>query len=466
MDIAKRLLKWKHAVYVPLVLAAVITGRQYFLPGPTRPQVQAEEAPRSAESPPAVHVEFVHPQLGEMDRTSTQPGSVQAYESVRLYSEVSGFLKKLSVDIGDRVKQGQVLAAIDVPELEKQVQRNAALLVQAKTKVDQMKARLDSAVADQEAAEAAVVQAEANAKSKTAALRFREQQYGRYKQLAVLKSIDERMVDEKFSERDAAQEAYHAAVAAITTTKANVKAAAAKITQARADIAAAEAEVQVARAELEKSQVLVRFGTITAPFDGVIAQRGVFPGDFVQAANSGGVNHPPLLTVQRTDLLRVVIQVPDRDVPYANPGDPAVVEVDALPGEKFPGTISRIANSEDASTRLMRVEIDLPNQTGRICSGMYGRVKLVLEKSKLLAVPSTCIVSRTQTGNGTVYVVRGDRVQLQPVALADDNGHNVGIISGLRAEDNVVIHPSGSLRDDLRVAASPAEEHAQAGHGH
>src|SRR5262249_30321052 len=200
---------------------------------------------------------------------------------------------------------------------------------------------VDSAQADLLAAKAAVVQAEATAKSKAAERRFREQQLKRMQDLFALKSIDERLVDEKTEQRDAAREAEQAAKAAVETSRAQVAAADARIHQAEADVLEAQASVKVAEAELEKAQVLVRFGTIHAPFDGVVTQRSVFPGDFIRAASEGSL-HLPLLTVQRTDRMRVIVQVPDRDVPYTDPGDPAVVEIDALPEKKFPAKVSRL----------------------------------------------------------------------------------------------------------------------------
>src|SRR5262249_25067335 len=148
-----------------------------------------------------IHVEVTHPQKGGVDRTTAQPGSVQSFESVNLYAGVSGYLKNLTVDIGDRVRRGQVLAQVAVPELEKQVPRHASALEQARARVQQMKARVASAQAELEAVRAAVVQAEATVRSKAAELRFREQQLRRMKDLFALKSIDERLVDEKTEQR-------------------------------------------------------------------------------------------------------------------------------------------------------------------------------------------------------------------------------------------------------------------------
>lgn len=404
----------------------------------TKPEVRGEVPAAPAE---ATRVEVVHPRSGTMPRVTTQPGSVLAYESVQLYAGVSGFLKSQAVDIGDRVKSGQPLAVLDVPEQETQVRRHSAALEQARAKVVQTKTRVTIARADLEAAQAGVVQAETTEKSKAAELRFREQQLNRMKELLALKSVDERLVDEKTEQRAAAFEAEKAAAAAVVTTKALVTSARAKIELAEADIAEAEAQVKVTQAELDKAQLFVRFATVTAPFDGVITQRNFVPGDFVRAAD--GNPRQPLLTVQRTDRMRVIVQIPDRDVPYADPGDEAVVEIDALPDEKFPAKIARIASMEDASTRLMQAEIDLPNPQGKIRNGMYGHVTIVLEKTQLLAVPVSCLIGKPQNGKGSVFVVRGGRARQVSVRIASDDGVNIGIVSGVTAKDAVIHHPGG-----------------------
>lgn len=424
----------------------------------------AHEPKAAPERPGGARVEVVRPAKGAMDRTTTQPGTVQSFQSVQLYAGVAGYLKSQTVDIGDHVKRGQELARVDVPELEKQVQRHASAVDRARAVVQQMKARVASAKADLLAANAAVVQAEAIFKSKGAELRFRQKQLERMRDLFAQRSIDERLVDEKQEQRDAAAETENAARAAIATTRAQVAAANAKIQQAESDVVEAEAEVKVAQADLEKAQVLVRFATIVSPFDGVITYRSMFPGDFVKAATEG--IHTPLLTVERTDLMRIVVQIPDRDVPYANQGDPAVIELDALPGKEFHRTVARVARSEDAQTRLMRLEIDLPNPDGKICHGMYGRVTILLEKSDLMAVPSSCLAGKEKGGVGFVYVVREGIARMVQVVLGPDNGVKVGILKGLKAEDEVILQPGGTIQDGDPVNAVVVDANAKSAATH
>lgn len=441
-------------IFIVLALSAA-AGFGWFTLGPSESprHVQAADHAGSAAdeaAPSAVAVDTVRPRQGDMDRTTTQPGSVQAFESIQLYAGVTGRLKYQPVDIGDHVKADQVLAIIDVPDIDKEVQRYQAAVKQAKARALQMQSRVDSAKADLDVAEAAVTFAEANAKSKAAELRFREKQLSRMKDLFALKSIDERLVDEKTEQRDTAQEAERAARASIISSKAQVIAAKAKVAQAEADLVESEAAIDVAQGDVEKEQAIQQFATIKSPCDGVITQRTMFPGDYVRKADSSGQT-PPMLVVQCNDRFRVVVQVPDRDVPFTQPGDPAELEFDALPDHTFPARVSRISEVEDPQTRLMRIEIDLRNKDGLIHAGMYGRVKILLQKSDLLSVPTSALAEKPEHGRSSVFVVRDGIAHRVGVRVSEDNGIKVGILSGLHANDVVVNSPPQSLTDGSAV---------------
>jgi RND family efflux transporter MFP subunit len=416
------------------------------------PQLEATP-PESRGDPPSageVHVQVKYPRKGGVERSTTQPGSVQAFESVDLYAGVSGYLKAQTVDIGDRVTKGQVLATVDVPDLDKQIERDRAAIDQARARVKVMNARVKSARADLKAAEAAVKQAAATHKSKKAERRYRDQQLARYQNLLDLKSIDERMVDEEVERHEAAVEAEAAAAEAITTAEARAIASQAKIEQADADVGEAEAEVGVAQANLNKSLVLKSFATLVAPFDGVVTRRNFFPNDYIDAANTGA-GHVPLLNVQRTDLFRVVVQIPDRDVPACHGGNRATVQFETLGGKQFPGKVSRISYSEDPETRLMHVEVDLPNPTGEIKNGMYGHATIYLDRVDSLIVPSSALVGKSEGGKGHVYVVRDGRARLTPVVVGSDNGIEASVLGGLKPEDPVITDPGAGVEDGAAV---------------
>ena len=298
-----------------------------------------------------------------------------------------------------------MLAVVDVPELRSQMKRGRALVEQANARVDQMKSRVKSAEADLDAAKASVTKSQASYQSAAAWVRYRGLQLKRMQELSASGSIEERLVDEAKEHYEASVETERSAKEEIAVSRAKVVACEAKIDQAQADVKEAKAEVDVAEADLERVQVQLAFATIVAPFDGVVTQRRYFVGDFIRSANESA--NEPMLTVERTDLFRVVVQVPDRDVPYTDESDPAFVQIDALPGQKFPGKVSRKSDREDPITRLMRIEVDLPNPSGKIRDGMYGQVTIVLDSgSNVLSVPSSCIVGKVADGKASVYVMR------------------------------------------------------------
>jgi RND family efflux transporter MFP subunit len=444
---------WTLWAFVVVLTIAPAAGVVVYL---TRPGTQAEADTLTAapETPGTVAVQVVRPEKGKLPRTTHQPGTVQAFDLARLYAQVSGYLTAENVDIGDHVKKGQVLIEIEVPELVKKRDRAAAAVDQANARVKLAEARVASATADRKAAQAKVVQANATERSAKAWRTFREKQLKRMQDLFALKSIDERLVDESQDQAEAAAETERSARAAISTAEAEEEAAAAKVKQAEADVASAQADVKVAQAELAQAQVQVDFARVTAPYDGYVTQRSLLPGDFVRAATEGS-GGAPLLTVERTDKMRVVVQVPDRDVPYCEPGDPAVVEIDALPGKKFNARVARIARAEDPQSKLMHVEIDVPNPKGEIRQGMYGWVTIILNtEADQLSVPSGCLVGKAQKGQGAVYVVREGRARLVPVQIGVDNGELVAVEKGLTAGDEVVLQPPPDLHDGAPVTVS------------
>jgi HlyD family secretion protein len=424
------------------------------------PKANGGEPGKVSGSGSGLTVHVIRPQVGGMERTSDQPGTVQAFESAHLFAEVPGYLVEQGVDIGDPVTKGQVLARIDVPDLVKQVESHRAAVDQARANVLVMEARVESARADLEVADSTVVKTEASAKSALSMRNFREKQFRRMEELYHTKSVEERLVDEYQEQAEAAVEAERAARAAIVSSKAQVTAQKAKIRQTEADVVNAQAAVKVAQAELEKAEVMVQFATIKSPYDGVVTQRNFFRGDFIRAATAGNqLAH--LLTVERTDKMRVVVQIPDRDVPYTTKGAPAFVEIDALPDthvKKIEGKVCRTAGAEDPQTRLMRAEIDLPNPDGRLRQGMYGKVRIVLEDSHtVLSLPSSCILGKSERGKAVVFVVRDGHAHRIPVEIGADNGVRAAVLVGIKADDVVVLNPNASWLDDAPVTAILSE---------
>ena len=417
-------------------------------PSPGRSNEAEPTAGRDDSGTDAVAVEVVKPQPGGITRTSTQPGSVHAYEYAALYAKVSGYLKTLNVDIGDRVKEGQELAVIDDPELVEEEKHAEALLKQAKAAVKQFEAAVEQAKASLLSFEKKVDEAKAEIARYTSTRRFREKELARYKDLYSRQSVPKSVVDEEEEHLDAAVAAESAAKAGVETAVAQVAEAKAKVDKSQADLAEAKEEVQVADSNLAKAKVLVNYMTIRSPYTGVVTERLVHPGFFVRSAAEG--SEKPLLSVARTDKMRIVTYVPDRDVPYVDIGDTAEIKLDAL-RETIEGKVTRFADSEDPDSRTMRTEVIVPNPTGRIRQGMFGDMTIILEKTNAaLTIPSGSLVGESKNGKSAVYVVRDGKAKLVPVHVGVDDGLKVEVVAGLTADDQVIITKTG-LTDGIAV---------------
>lgn len=458
---------WTGRFLIGAIVCAVVVGGWFaFNRGKPAagPSVAAAAEPAMGES---VRVEVIRPTPGGVERTSTQPGTVEPFESADLYAKASGYLaeqsverdgKKVPVDIGTHVRAGEILARIAVPEYEKQVQRDTAAVRDAAAKVKQMEAHLAAARAEAKAADAAVALAKVLVRAKTSYRQYREKQRNRIQDLARKEAIEPKVADEQEDFYLSALEAENAAKEGVNAADERDSAAHARLTQAEADVDEAKADVLVATATLERSKVLLDYTVIRSPYTGVVTRRSFHVGDFIKSADQGG--NVPLLSVERTDLVRVVVQVPDRDVPYVHQGAPAVIEIDALTGVTFETRgddkveVARWADSEDPGTRTMRTEVDVKNTQGLLRTGMFGRATLYLGTgpANALRIPSAALVGKAEGGRGTVHVVRDGKAKSVAVRYATDNGVEVEIVSGLAPTDEVIVRANGPIDDGTPVA--------------
>lgn len=455
-----------------LIVAVVVCagiGGTYVMLGPYKAAEAAnaeEHEPRSDRTASTVEVEAVHPDVGGLQRTTTQPGSVIPDKSADLFAKVSGYLQEQSVDIGSHVKEGDVLAVIEMPELHKQVARSKAALDQAKAQVKQAEAHVTTAKAEAHAAKEMIALYKANVNNAESMLSFRDKVYKRMYNLAnIEKAIDLKLVDEKEEQKHAAEASLTSAQASVASADAQFAAAEAKIEQAEADLVNAQANVEVADAQLQKDTVLADYTVIRSPYTGIITARHFWPGDFVQSRDQGAAM--PLLTVQKTNIMRVKVQVPDADVPYTDAGDEATVKIDALPRETFKAKVSRTSGAEDPETRTMRVEIDIDNQSGILRDGMYGKVTINLDQAAQgLAIPSSCLMVESESGKASLYVVRNGKAHKIMVEVGEDNGLMTEIRSGLRADDIVARPLRGNLAEGVAVKVIESSEKPRAKAGH
>jgi len=430
-------------------------GRDF--PGRSAVPSPAAKAGSSVE-PIAVQVVSLSP--GGIRRTSAQVGSVRPFQEADLFAKVSGYLAKLHVDYGDRVKAGQVLAEIDDPEDVEEAKKTAADVAQAEAAVVQAQALVDSARADRAASATAVEQSEAEVERYESMRSYHEKKFARYRDLVARQAIPQQIADEEEEGYESAMASETASRKAVLNAKAQLEAAAARVKKAEADVVAARAAVDVARARHAKAQVFVAYMKISSPYDGVVTRRNFFPGAFIRSAAEGGT--VPLLTIARIDKVRVMTHIPDRDVPYADVGDEADVTLDALPGRVFKGAVSRFADSEDPTSRTMYTEIDLPNPGAELRPGMYGVATVVLDQSrKASTLPASALAGESRGGKGDVFVVKDGVARKTRVDIGADDGLRIEILSGLEPEEQVVLDV-GAVADGTPVRPAPQEVHAQA----
>jgi len=328
--------------------------------GPTA--ADSGPAESSSEDGGAIAATATHPyRNASLRMTVKQLLSVEPFFQTDLRAQLAGVVSRVPRSIGARVKMGDLLVQLDRPDLEKDVEQHQAGLFQARARVAQMEARVLTARAELDAAIAAIVQAEATYKSADARRRYRHAELTRIKSLVDSGSIERKVYDEKLDQYEAAVEYENAARAAIATSKAQKVAAEAKIKQTQADVEEAQAKVQVVRAEIDKAQAMLGFARICAPFDGEVKARTVVEGTFVQ--NASTAHTAAMITLQRTDIVTVVMRVPDNAAPYVTRSTEAILTIDELPGVTLRGRVTRFSPSIRNKDRTMQVEVDLWNDT-------------------------------------------------------------------------------------------------------
>jgi RND family efflux transporter MFP subunit len=450
-------LRW---VFLALVVVG-LGGGAFYWAHLSQGESRREQAKPSASGRGVSHepvVQVIQAHRGGMERTTNQPGTIRAKDYASLHAKVSGYLKELPVDRGDRVKKGQLVALVYAPELDVAVLQAQASLQHSQAVTRQVEARIKTAEAGVRAAEAKRKEADSTVEEAVAQRTYRKKALDRLTQLASRNGIEQRVVDEAEDQYMASLASEHAAQAGIQTADAKVAESHAAVEQAHADLVTAQAEVKVAEAVLDKAKVMLSYTRIESPYAGVITDRdeGLHVGSFIRSAADG--NAAPLLTVAWTDVMRTIVQVPDPDVPFANPGDPASVTLDPLKGRVFKGKISRMGEREDLKDRTMRVEIDLPNKDGLLKDGMFGRVLIELEPpSQNLTIPSTCLIEQAGGGEGAVYVVRDGKARRIPIQVGKDNGLRVEVLSGLTEKDQIVAQITPAINDGVAVRTESHE---------
>lgn len=340
----------------------------------------------------ALRVQVVKPKVKSSDRSLALPGSVQPLEETVVYPRSNGYVSKWLVDIGDKVDAGALLAEIDTPEIDQQLDQARAQLVQA---------------------QAGLVQSTANRDYSNTTL-------DRYKKLTPQGVASQQELDQKQAQS--------------LVDEANVK--------------VAQAAIEAQQANVRRLTQMKSFGHVTAPFAGTVNARTIERGALVSPTT-------PLFKISAVDPVRVFVQVPQDVAPSVRADVPAQVTVREYPGHVFEGKVARSSGSLDAATRTMNTEVRVPNPKGELIAGMYAQVSLTLPSPhRVFEVPATAVMNDAK-GLRIAVVTPDSKLKLVPVIVERDTGPTIEISNGITEDDRVVKLGDAQLVDGRTVEVAP-----------
>jgi RND family efflux transporter MFP subunit len=382
----------RRAGIAALVILAAALGY-----GAGRHALQADDVAAAAEqrrdAVPTVRTAEVRPTGATM--SVTLPASTSAFEAANVFARSTGYVLHRHVDIGDRVKAGELLAEITAPELDHQIAQAQANLMQLQAALQQAQANRDLANSN----------------------------WSRDKPL-----VEKGWVTPQQGDNDRLTLA--AQTAAVAVAQANVK--------------QQQAQLMVLGQQKDYQRVV-------APFDGVITQRNIDVGALVQADATSGTF---MFTVMRSNELRIQLYVPQSEAIGIAPGVDAVIRVPEIPDRTFPGKVTRAADALQPGTRTLLTEIDVPNPDEALAPGMYCTVELrIPRKTPALLVSADAIIFN---GDGLhVAVVEDGVARLRKIDIARDFGREVEVRAGVHEGEQVILSPPADLVDGAKVRIRP-----------
>jgi|SRR5215469_15653534 len=345
-----------------------------------------------------------------LSRQITLSSELVPFEEIDVFAKESGYVNKLNVDYGSRVRQGQVMATLEIPELEAQLQQDQAEIKAAKGQVDRAAHEL-----------------------------------GRYQAQYKSLHLEYTRLNDVFETQPgivAQQE--------VDDAQGKDLAAASQVDAGKAALEAAQSQLAGANARLVRDQTLFDYSRITAPFSGVVTQRYANLGALVQAGTSSSTQAMPIVRLSQDDLFRLVIPIPESYVRYIRGGDPVTVRVPSL-NRSFPGKVTRFSVDVSKDTRTMHTEVDVPNPEHVLLPGLYAEASVALEhRDDIPAIPLQAI---NHEGDKTaVFVVNSNNViEDRPIILGIQTATDAEVISGLNEGELVVVSDRGGLKPGQKV---------------
>ncbi|MBZ5636831.1 MAG: efflux RND transporter periplasmic adaptor subunit [Acidobacteriia bacterium] len=348
----------------------------------------------------------------DMSRGLIITAEFKPYQEIPVMAKVAGYVKNIYVDVGSRVKKGDLLAVLEIPEMADDQARAQSVLSRSQAEVAHARDELKRAETARNLTHVYYTRLADAAKQKAG--------------LIAQQDIDDA------ENKDLVAEA--------------------QISAAKSSLSAAEQQVQVSMAELQRIKTLLEYTRVTAPFTGVITKRYADEGSMIPAGTSSSTQVTPVVRLSENSRLRLVLPVPESAVPTVHIGQQVAVRVPTL-DRSFPGQVARFADQIAMATRTMDTEVDVENPSLVLIPGMFAEVNLTLDhRAAVLAVPVAAVDASNGATSGQVMVVTPDnRVATRSVQLGLQTGDNVEIRSGLRDGDLVVTSSRASLHDGQDV---------------
>ena len=351
-----------------------------------------------------------------MMRQLTVSSELVPYQETDVFAKESGYVKDLLVDYGSRVKKGELMAVLDIPELQIQLKQDDAAIANANDAVTHAHHEVDRL-------EAQLVPLKAQADRLAGVAKTRPG-------LVAQQEIDD--------------------------AQGKGLAMAAQVESGRSALQAAESQWDEAKAKLERDKALFDYARITAPFDGVVTQRYANLGALMQAGTSSSTQAMPLVRLSQDDIFRLVIPVPESYVKYIRIGDPVQVRVTSL-DKVVTGTVKRFSADVAAETRTMHTEVEVLNPSHVLLPGLYAEATLTLEhKDAALSLPLQAVTQAN--GKATVFLVDANNtLQERTIATGLQTADDIEIVGGLKLGDRVVISDRSGLKSGARVKPQEVE---------
>lgn len=382
-------MKQKYLVYSAIATAALLVGVLRFSAKSAKAE-QHEEGLR----PAAVALVKRSPVVNSL----TLSGAFRPYQVVDVHAKVAGYIRRIFVDVGDKVRIGQVLAILEVPELSAQVEGAKADIRRSQDAVRRAQSEIQRAESMHAAYHAAYTRLQKASDARPGLIAEQE--------------LDDSMAKDKESE--------------------------AQIESARAELAEAQSQLAVTHADLDRLAALEAYSHIVAPFAGVVTKRYADTGALIQAGTASETQSMPVVQLAEWSRLRLVVPVPESAVPQLHLASVAQVRISAL-NRDFEGHVARFADAVDDQTRTMHTEIDVENPDGTLKEGMYAEAKLVLtQDNNALTVPVQAL-ERNSSGASVMIVDSDGLIQEKEIKLGREDSDRAEVLAGLAENDRVVV---------------------------